>query len=126
MFRTQFEPSGGWKGKVDHIDFDIWEHIDKPPKGRDFGLRTHKLFAHTHNEKSKERLINDHNAWVGFPTKLLTTKEAKEPMSDFERRLRETSAYAKPLFSQVNHKHIKRLPKTKIGIFLFFFVIIVE
>lgn len=41
--RSQYEPLGGWPGRFDTIDYDMWDYIDKPPKGRQFGLRTRKV-----------------------------------------------------------------------------------
>ena len=41
--RSNFIPEGGWKGRLDHIAYDMWEHADRPPAGRDFGLKTYKV-----------------------------------------------------------------------------------
>lgn len=45
----------------------MWEHADKPPKGRDYGLKTYKVIAVPRNEKEMNILQTDHNAWVGLP-----------------------------------------------------------
>lgn len=41
--RSHFEPGGGWPGRQDEVLYDMWEHTDKPPAGRDYGLRTYKV-----------------------------------------------------------------------------------
>lgn len=65
--RSEYEPVGGWPGRKDTLKYDMWEHIDKPPKGRQFGLRTRKVLAVPRSEKEKDILMHDHNAWVGVP-----------------------------------------------------------
>lgn len=35
--------SGFKKGGADVIEFNLMDHTDEPPKGRDFGLRTRKV-----------------------------------------------------------------------------------
>lgn len=44
--RKNFVPKGGWPGKADFIEFDMWEHIYTPPKGNKYGLKTHKVYSH--------------------------------------------------------------------------------
>jgi hypothetical protein len=41
--RKDFEPTGGWPGKADFIEFDMWDHAYVPPKGNKYGLKTHKV-----------------------------------------------------------------------------------
>ena len=54
---------------------------------RDFGLKTYKVKAYPRSDREKSILLNDKNAWVAIPTNLMTAKEAKPPISDFEKRL---------------------------------------
>lgn len=42
--RRDYMPLDGWPGRADHVDYDMWEFADHPPKGRDFGLKTKKVF----------------------------------------------------------------------------------
>jgi len=43
--RTGFVPTAGWLHLTDYgyVDYDLWEHIDSPPKGDAHGFRTHKV-----------------------------------------------------------------------------------
>ena len=65
--RSVYEPQGGWPGRHDHIEYDMWKFIEKPPKGRQFGLRTRKVIAVPRSNKEKQLLMHDPNAWVGVP-----------------------------------------------------------
>ena len=58
----------------------MWEHKDKPPKGNDFGLLTHKIHAAPKTEKELRLLMSDKNAWVGIPIAVVPSEEVrKEP-----------------------------------------------
>jgi hypothetical protein len=41
--RKKFTPTGGWPGKADFKEFDMWDHVYTPPKGNKYGLKTHKV-----------------------------------------------------------------------------------
>ena len=41
--RKAFEPGGGWPGRLDYLQYDMWDYADKPPAGRDYGLKTLKV-----------------------------------------------------------------------------------
>jgi hypothetical protein len=45
----------------------MWDHADKPPKGRDYGLKTHKVIVAPRSDREKQILLSDKNAWVGLP-----------------------------------------------------------
>mmetsp|Transcript_18281 Transcript_18281/g.34183 ORF Transcript_18281/g.34183 Transcript_18281/m.34183 type:complete len:879 (+) Transcript_18281:206-2842(+) len=78
--RKNYQPKGGWPGKADYIQYDMWEHKDKPPKGNDFGLLTHKIHAAPKTEKELRLLMSDKNAWVGIPIAVVPSEEVrKEP-----------------------------------------------
>ena len=42
--RKDYVPEGGWPGKADFIEFNMWDYIYHPPKGNKYGLKTHKVF----------------------------------------------------------------------------------
>lgn len=48
--RKAFVPEGGWPGKADFKEFDMWDHIYTPPKGNKYGLKTHKVSLDCHNK----------------------------------------------------------------------------
>lgn len=78
--RKNYQPKGGWPGRADYIQYDMWEHKDKPPKGNDFGLLTHKIHAAPKTEKELRLLMSDKNAWVGIPITVVPSEEVrKEP-----------------------------------------------
>jgi hypothetical protein len=44
--RRDFEPANGkWLHTTDfgHLEYNMWEYVDQPPKGNDHGLRVHKV-----------------------------------------------------------------------------------
>lgn len=45
--RKNFVPEGGWAGKMDFIEYDMWEHTDIPPKGLGFGMKSHKVILNS-------------------------------------------------------------------------------
>ena len=68
--RTQYRPAGGWPGQTaTFIEYDINEHVDVPPAGRDFGLKTAKVKAPeaTGNRHKRQIVLKDPGAWVGIP-----------------------------------------------------------
>ena len=56
----------------------MWKHIDKPPKGNDYGLLTKKIRAAPHTDKELELLLKDKNAWVGIPTSVVPIEDVKK------------------------------------------------
>ena len=64
--RTEFVPSGGVKGQK-ILEYDMLEYADRPPQGRDFGLKTFKVVASARNEREKKVVLKDPAAWVGLP-----------------------------------------------------------
>jgi hypothetical protein len=41
--RKKFVPTGGWPGKADFKEFNMWDHVSTPPRGNKYGLKTHKV-----------------------------------------------------------------------------------
>lgn len=37
--RSKFVPKGGWPGRQEYIEYDVWEHTDAPPQGEAFGTK---------------------------------------------------------------------------------------
>lgn len=69
--RTEFVPAnGGWPSGIDKqaiLQYDMNEHADKPPGGRDFGLKTFKVVVSARNAREEKVLLRDPAAWVGIP-----------------------------------------------------------
>ena len=69
--RTEFVPAnGGWPSGIDKqaiLQYDMSEHADKPPGGRDFGLKTFKVVVSARNAREERVLLHDPAAWVGIP-----------------------------------------------------------
>ena len=65
--RSLYEPVGGWPIQETVLEYDMWDHVFKPPKGRQFGIRTKKVIAVPRSQKEKDVLMHDGNAWVGVP-----------------------------------------------------------
>ena len=66
--RKDYIPDGGWPGqKWSTIEYDIHEHADMAPKGRDFGVKTRKVQLPAKLLRNREIVMNDHNSWVGIP-----------------------------------------------------------
>lgn len=84
--RTEFEPAGrGWPSGIKHqkvLQYDMNEYADKPPHGRDFGLKTFKVVASARTSKEKEVICEDPGAWVGIPVHI-------EPFRTWKQRERE-------------------------------------
>eukprot|EP00602_Paraphysomonas_sp_CaronLab_P011458 CAMPEP_0185043294 /NCGR_PEP_ID=MMETSP1103-20130426/42824_1 /TAXON_ID=36769 /ORGANISM="Paraphysomonas bandaiensis, Strain Caron Lab Isolate" /LENGTH=547 /DNA_ID=CAMNT_0027583453 /DNA_START=677 /DNA_END=2321 /DNA_ORIENTATION=+ len=108
--RKSFEPEGGWPGKMDFVDFDMWEHDYVPPKGNTYGLKTHKIRGAPQTKREKDLLLRDKNAWVGFPVDIMTAEEAKKPIPDRILEFRHTSPYRVPVIAHDDTLHApKRL-----------------
>ena len=78
--RKDFTPEGGWPAmKWSVITYDIHEHVEVPPKGRDFGLKTRKVQLPARSQRTKDIVVSDTNSWVGIPVNV-------EPISVIKRR----------------------------------------
>ena len=106
--RKEFVPDGGWPAmKWAVIEYDIHEHIERPPKGRDFGLKTRKVLLPAKLPRNKDIIIKDVNAWVGIPVNI-------EPLSVINQRaihrkqelalLEGVSPYVGPQFKAIDIK----------------------
>jgi hypothetical protein len=84
--RSNYEPHGGWPGKLDYLHYDMWEHVDKPPKGRDFGMKTYKVIVVPRSEREKHILVNDQNSWVGLPISFCPFSEYAEEKANEQRK----------------------------------------
>ena len=64
----------------------MWSHIDKPPKGESYGIRSHKVLA---NDTSPRvcKDYGDKNSWIGFQTALLTDEELAPKLNESQKRL---------------------------------------
>lgn len=79
--RRHFQPAEGWPGKSAVLHYGMWSHVHSPPKGRSYGLRTHKIRAVPKTPKEEAILRNDGNAWYGIPTAVWSSDDAKPPVS---------------------------------------------
>ena len=106
--RKEYVPDGGWPAlKWSVIEYDIHEHADRAPKGRDFGIKTRKVELPAKLQRNKDIVMSDSNAWVGIPVNV-------EPSVVFERRalrlkqelslLEGVSPYVGPQFQSVKIK----------------------
>jgi len=78
--RQEYVPDGGWPAmKWSVITYDIHEHTDAPPVGRDFGLKTRKVHLPARAQRIRDIVIGDTNAWVGIPVNV-------EPIAVITRR----------------------------------------
>lgn len=59
------------------VQYDMWEHTDKPPKGNEYGLLTRKLHAAPRSQEELRLLLGDRNAWVGIPVSVLAREETR-------------------------------------------------
>merc|ERR1711871_1322451 len=82
-----FEPEGGCRVDKRSPYYDMWSHIDNPPKGESYGVRSHKILANDQSLTSLHRLATDENSWVGFQTVLLTDEELTHELNESQRRL---------------------------------------
>ena len=81
--RAEFEPKGGWPGmRTSVLEYDLFEHADRPPSGRDYGVKTYKVVASARSRREEQVLRADGGAWVGLPVHL-------EPHELYARRRRE-------------------------------------
>ena len=85
--RRHFEPEGGWRVDKRTPYYDMWSHIDKPPKGESYGIRSHKVLANDTSPTGVQRLTGDKNSWVGFQTALLTDEELAPKLNESQKRL---------------------------------------
>lgn len=92
--RQSFLPHGGWPGQANFIEYDMWAHADKPPAGRDYGLKTHKVIAAPRSEKEQKILHTDKNAWVGLPVELSTLSSFRDEKLRREGRSLSVVAFA--------------------------------
>ena len=75
-------PSIHFKTKIPNISikqtnkhrYDINEHTDVPPAGRDFGLKTAKVKAPeaSGNRHKRKVILKDPGAWVGIPVNVVS------------------------------------------------------
>ena len=111
--RTEFAPAGGgWPNGVDKqrvLEYDMNEYADKPPGGRDFGLKTFKVVASARNAREERVLVRDPAAWVGIPVLV-------EPRKVWLRRERERKTQLMLLHSTtpyLEHRTVERKPKPR-------------
>jgi len=110
--RTEFEPVGGWPNGIKKqkiLEYDMGEYADKPPAGRDFGLKTFKVVLSARNAREERVLTKDPAAWVGIPIlvepyKLWQTRERERRTSLM--LLSGTTPYSE-------HRHVELTPKPK-------------
>jgi hypothetical protein len=75
--RSEFV-GGGWKPDFTTAEeYKLLDHIDVPPKGHDYGVRTHKVLLPLRSEYAVQKATQDDNTWVGLP--VVVTEE--EPNS---------------------------------------------
>eukprot|EP01041_Mallomonas_annulata_P002666 gene2666-5234_t len=98
--RRRFEPAGGWPGKSDVIEYNMWDYTDKAPKGRSYGLTTHKIRGTPANQKEHDILTGDRNAWYGLPVSVAAHEEASMSQPAHVKAFLEASPYAIPLGGQ--------------------------
>jgi hypothetical protein len=73
-------------------NFALLDYIDKPPQGRDHGVRTHKVKIPLQSAYDEKLALQDSNTWVGIPVSMKEVDVGKRtsigPMfrttSDFE------------------------------------------
>ena len=94
--RKYYEPEGGWPGKADFLEYDMWEYSDKPPKGREYGLKTYKVKAAPNSDTQKEILRGDKNSWVGIPMGMVSEKESRPKPKPHVQHMMDTSPYRMP------------------------------
>jgi hypothetical protein len=106
--RKEYQPLGGWPAQnYSIIEYDLYEHADKAPKGRDFGLITRKVLLPAKLQRNKDIVQNDKNSWVGIPVNV-------EPASIIDKRtlllkreltlLEGVSPYVGPQFKPIKIK----------------------
>ena len=65
--RSEFEGSG-WKPDFTTAEeYKLLDHIDTPPKGNDYGVRTHKVLLPLRSQYAVQKATQDDNTWVGLP-----------------------------------------------------------
>lgn len=65
--RTTFEGTG-WKPDFTTAEeYVLLDYIDTPPKGNDYGVRTHKVLLPLKSEYAIKKATQDNNSWVGLP-----------------------------------------------------------
>ena len=113
----------GWHGKSDVPLYNMWDYMNKPPKGRPFGIRTHKISASHSTKKANKLLKTDTNAWVGFQTSLMSPAELRPKLSKLEvellhsplaRRSRLTAVKIVPEKADIFEEEKKRRKKEKL------------
>jgi hypothetical protein len=101
----------------------MWDYMNKPPKGRPFGIRTHKISASHSTKKANKLLKTDVNAWVGFQTSLMSPTELSPQLSKLEvellhsplaRRSRLTAVKIVPEKADIFEEEKKRRKKEKL------------
>lgn len=91
--KTSFEPEGGWPRPNTAAKYDLWEHIDKPPKEQKYGVRTKLVKAATTDANAREILKSDGTSWIAVPVQLQPSGPAKLSGDDYANRKFEASPY---------------------------------
>lgn len=110
--RRHYQPEGGWPGRADTMTYDIWQYTDRPPPGRDYGLRTHKIKGAPGSRREVGLLQSDKNAWLGLPIAVEEAPSLASLIPKPVRQLYEESPYAATALKGGMSRNSKARPGT--------------
>jgi hypothetical protein len=93
--RKHWVPEGGWPGRAGYEDFDMWQHIYRPPKGLDFGRKTFKVPGIPDSKQALDALLGDEGSWIGVPYKAVMASQARRQARGKEKEILLTSPFGK-------------------------------